>query len=416
MEGWQVTPIDGVEIRYEWAGWRLTVGWPQRVRIHDVVALIKIEYVGADRPRLVLSTTRINLLSDSAKEGLVRRMAYGRDDDRPRLARLVHEVAEDAMGHYRQAGRMSFPKPAPREPGGWILYPIWPSTGATIVAAAPDSFKSVLAEAAATQATTGVEILEGNTRPPPEPLRVVYCDWEADEVTFSERLHGLIGDTDPGHLAYREMRTPLTDIAAGLAEELTRGRFDAVVIDSMSAAIGGSMVDDDVSNRFWDAVRTLGVPALVLAHKSMENIRKRRAAAFGSVMQWGRPRIGWNAERAEEGTTVRWEVYKDNNTGRRGMTLAWELTFDLDDEEERTISQIRIAAVNPTNVAVKVAAANTVADQTMYALLEAGSLLPGEIAKEIDAKVNTVRQALARNDDLFWKQPDGRWTVKPDPT
>ena len=238
-------------------------------------------------------------------------------------------------------------------------------------------------------------------------------DWEADKETFAERLYALTAgaDIDPGaHLAYREMRIPLTDAAPGLADEVRSGKFGAVIVDSMSASVGGDLIDASTVNAFYDAVRLLGVPCLVLAHKSAESAKNRSKRFFGSIMSENRVRLAWNAEKSTDGRHLLFEAFKDNNAGIFGMKLAWRIGFGHDGEDEdRRLASVTLEGCNPDDV--KLASEEEVKnhDRIMYDLLEEGPSLPGEIASRLGSTADNVRSTMTRKKTMFRKRSDGRW-------
>jgi hypothetical protein len=420
MKGWTVIPVDGVEITYQWDGWEVFASWPQRGSRHEIVSLLRVRYTGME-PRLVMSTKRINLLSSSAVNSIIMSMrkAVPSDDDL-RYADLIHAVCEDLIGWYQQGKGISRPDPSKaRSNGGWLLYPIWPATGATAVAAAPGSYKSFMAQAIALSVSTQATVLNRNTT-----LRhhaeVLYLDWEADEGTFAERLAAMCrgaGLEEQPHLGYKQMTARLSDVAISLSEEIMRHKYQAVVIDSMSAAIGAGMVDDDAVNGFWDGVRSLGVPALVLAHKSADSINQRRKRFFGSIMSEARVRMAWNGEKAEDGSAVKWQCFKDNNTGHIGNELAWELDFEtIGERDERQLDRISFLGVNPKNVLLDPEEPSgrgdegTVADMIEALLHEVGAgMTPAGIGSRLNKSSANVRAQLSRHTERFAQDKNGRW-------
>jgi hypothetical protein len=219
---------------------------------------------------------------------------------------------------------------------------------------------------------------------------------------------------EPGaHLAYKEMRVPLVDAAPGLTDEIRIGKFGAVVIDSMSASVGGDLVDASTVNAFYDAVRLLAVPALVLAHKSAESAQKRSKRFFGSIMSENRVRLAWNGEKARDGSTVLWDVFKDNNQGRWGDKLAWRVEFGhTGADETRRLESITINSCNPHNVTLESDEAIHNHDRISWDLLEHGASLPGEIAGRVGSTADNVRATMTRKKAMFRKRGDGRWEVR----
>lgn len=415
MKGeWTVTPIEGVSIDYRWRGYHAELAWPYRTRRGEIMTVVEVTYHDV----LVRSPVRINLYSSSALDSLTTALRRPKKEDDNDVARFVGELARNAIGWYRQGAGTKQVEPALTNGGNWLVYPVWPSTGATAVAAAPGSYKSWLAQGLALQLATGVEVLESNTRTPRTVMPVLYLDWESDETTFASRLWALcegVGLEKKAWLAYKSMRVPLQDAALSVQEEIARGGYGAVVVDSMSASIGGGLIDDDVVNGFWDSVRFLGVPALVLAHKSAENIKARRERFFGSIMSEARIRFAWNAESPPHGDLVTWSVFKDNNMGRLRSRLAWRIHITSEgDHEDRRLTEIHLAGVSPSDPSGEVEMADTLVSR-VEAVLMAGALTAGEIAQQLGTTAANVRKIISRHGDRFAKTGDGRWALAQEP-
>lgn len=415
---WQVEPIEGVSITYTWRSFVVELAWPTGGRRGEVNTLVRARRKGADNPGLVRSRVRINLYSSSALNSLITTLRRNAGDDTDDVAGFVHALADDAVEWYQRGAATTLVEPRLTNGGNWLVYPVWPATGTTAIAAAPGAYKSLLAQGIALQLATGHEILASNTRTPRRVMSVLYLDWEADEATFASRLWALCegaGLEQKPYLAYKTMRVPLQDAAVSIAEEIARGRFGAVVIDSMSASIGGGLTDDDVVNSFWDAIRILGIPALVLAHKSAENIKRREARIFGSIMSEARIRYAWNGEATRNGDTVTWTVFKDNNMGHLNTKLAWRIEITQEgDNEDRHMTEVYLAGISPHDIHQSPDEPNTSVDRIEQALLE-GAMMAGEIATVTGGKPGTISKTLNRHTDRFVKTADGRWALTQSP-
>lgn len=411
MNGWQVTPIDGTEIRYTWTTWELVATWPQPGR--EIQSIVTILHTATDT--LAVGPTRINWLSNSQKTNLgqaMRRLETGNME----TDTFIQHVSQDQYRRHRQAGTPTMPIPAPQDGSRWLAYPIWPSVGGTIVGAATNSFKSMIAVALALQIQLGTEILHGNTRATTE-APILYCDWETNQATFAERMHAILKGADldiTPSIAYLKPRGPLSVVYDQLTDMIRREGYGGVILDSLSAGVGGSLIEDKLANEFWDAVEYLDTPALITAHKSEEAIRRGHKKVFGSVMHHNRPRMIWDAQRDSHNPMVRWEVVNDNNSGLLGKKLAWHVAVATvgEDENER-LDSVTFAAKNPQDIRLAANEGDTIADRVAYWLTENGPHTSAEIADGLEMKPNNVRAQLSRHDSLFEKLPDGqRWTIK----
>lgn len=410
-------PVAGLTVEYESKGLHVECRWPTRASRSAVETIITITDKGAGA--VVVPPTRMNLLSSSARDGLLRGV---QGEGREHMKRLLDAVWLDLYNIYREQRPTTRPDPT-RANGkvDWLLYPIWPATGSTGIAAAPGSFKSWTGQAIALSVATGKEVLTRNTTPPKAPGEVLYLDWESDERTFASRLRNLCFgaqvELEPW-VPYREMRAPLVDAAADLADEIAEQHYRGVVVDSLSAGIGGTMVDDERSNLFWDAVRVLGVPVLVIAHKSAQAGRERSARFFGSVMHEARVRVAWNVERSPDTANVRWECFKDNATGHVGKRLAWAWEMhhgSADDPDE--LMAVTATGMNPN--AVDLAPPPDDADglsqqqRNIVGVLARGPLMAGEVADRLGVSQGTARAQLSRllNRGSVERMGDGRWGI-----
>ena len=415
----EVVPVEGIEISYRKEGWELHASWPQRGGKHEVVTQVRVDWHGTN-PGIVMSTKRVNILSVSAVNQIITVMnrKIGERHDAT-IDEIVHTMCEDLMRWYKEGKAIDKPDPTKvPEQAGWLMYPIWPAAGATAVAAAPGSYKSFIAEAIGLSLATGTATLHMNTRVP-VARQVLYLDWEADADTFASRLGALCrgaGLPEQPWIGYKQMSARLSDVAIGLSEEIGRNHWEAVIIDSMSAAIGGGMVDDDAVNAFWDAVRALQVPALVIAHKSADNIAKKRARFFGSIMSEARVRMAWNAEKSEVTPHVLWECFKDNNTGHIGDKLGWEVELVTTGEgEHRKLTTVGFTGVNPNNIMLTMEQeqqSDTQSDRLLRLLEQQGPMTTSQIAAKLKTSTNQVRSLLSRHDALFSKDQQNRWGVR----
>lgn len=397
---WQVTPVEDDSIEYEWQGWNVKTTWPRRGGRTEVIVVMTVRYTGIGGG-LVVARKRVNVMSSSAMASIVTDMNRLDVTKRVELMYFMNDVTENLLYWYEQEKVTEYPDPRDvktRVP--WLVYPIWPATGVTGVAAAPGTYKSFMAEAISLGLAAQAPVLSRNTKIPGR-ARVLYLDWEADADTFARRLAALTQgaglETKPW-LGYKHMRARLSDTAIGLREMIVTERWDAVVIDSMSAAIGAGMVDDDAVNSFFDAIHMLDVPTLMLAHKSVANQNNRKARFFGSGMSEARVRMAWNAEGSANGDFVVWDCFKDNNHGKRGSKLAWEIIVDTEgDDEEETMRSVAFIGVNPSQVALDDGAdvdrGRATVDDRILATLEqaSGYLTIGQIAERIGTTEGTIR-------------------------
>jgi hypothetical protein len=340
-----IVPIEGETIEYRIGAWHIHATWPMRRRHDRIETNLTVMWNGADRQAVAVPEMRLNLTSGTGRDGVARSMraiCERNDAEWERVPAIVAALIQDLIGWYRssveQPSSLTDALDEIQRPESWLLYPIWPARGSTGVAAAPEAYKSMTALAIGLSVAYGTSILHHSAVTIPvrnERRKVLYLDWEADRQTTRMRAAALMrgaglppGTNVGATFIYHRPAAPLSDVIWQVRDMVKAGDFDCVIIDSMSAAIGGSMVDDDSVNQFWSAVDMLRLPAMVIAHKSLANQRDRSKAFFGSAMSAARVRLAWNVETPEQSTDVVWECFKDNNSGMRGRKLAWEVGFE----------------------------------------------------------------------------------------
>lgn len=419
-DGWTIIPVAGVSVDISAPPFHAECSWPTKTARDDVSIIIEINDTSVTGGGLLIPRTRINLQAASARQTLERATGL-KDERREEFARFFKTLAQLIGELYRQQQPIHQLEIVEPKPVSWLLYPLWPATGATGVSAAPGSLKSYAALAVALSVATGTAVLRGHSRVV-EQSPVLYLDWEADREETERRLSALAkgrGVDPEGQVSYQAMRHPLIDVVHDLTSQAAD--YGAVVIDSESAAIGGTMVDDDRVNRFWDAVRAIGLPALVIAHKSVANVKAREARFFGSIMNEARVRMAWNVEVEPDTTNVLWECFKDSNGRMMKHRAAWEWTFTNSGEAENSLLEVVTAvALDPRNVNLRRSddeEPRTIADGISEILLVDSAASVGELAGLLVKPEDTIRRVLNRHKDRFDRAADGSWRLAtlPDP-
>ncbi len=403
-DGWTVVPVKGISVTVSVPPFHAEAKWPYRQGVDDIHTVIQITDTSVDGGATI-PPTRINVLSETGRTSLSRASGYkANSPQRVAINDFINQLCILVADLYREQAPIT-PLRIDQEPQPvkWLLYPIWPAHGAVGIAAAPASMKSYGALAIALSVATGTSVLRSHTRPGVQ-RPVLYLDWEADREENERRMRALAkgrGIDPEGAVSYMEMRHPLSEAVHDLAERAVD--FGGIVVDSMSAAIGGSMVDDDRVNRFWDAVRAIGLPALVIAHKSVDNVRRREKRFFGSVMNEARVRMAWNVEREPDTTRVLWECFKGSNGRHHGTRLAWAWEFTADGEDDtETLQVVKAQGIDPQNVNLEPAKETTLADDIADVLAAEGPMTVKELAALLPSRSEqTIRTQLNRHDDRF---------------
>lgn len=259
-------------------------------------------------------------------------------------------VTKQAKDYFR---RGSPPRPlrdAKVREDRWFLEPFVQHGGPTVLAAPGGSVKSMFALAlGATVASGQWQILRasGNrlTDSAGKKIRsapVLYLDWESDIESHKERLAAICRAREidePADLYYRREYAPLPQAAHELSLYAVELGVEFLVIDSKGAALGGSPEDAETTLRFFNSVREIGVPTLIVDHVTNEAADNRGGAKrpFGSVFTRNMARNVWMAEKMSENTdkgrvTVKFVRIKANDATTGPSTwIAWDVLIQTDD-------------------------------------------------------------------------------------
>jgi hypothetical protein len=297
----------------------------------------------------------------------------------------------------------------------WLLRPLVSGVGASGLIAPGGSWKSMVALAAAAAVASGSAHWIGwkPTRTGP----VLYLDWEADADTHAERLAALAGsEPAPPDLWYTEERQPLRRSADVLAKRVGELGAVMVVVDSVMLARGGDAFSPESTIGFFAALRQIGVPALLVDHKSRTAVRKGWEGAFGSVVNDNMRRLTWEITTVaddDDGVWLSLEQGKSNNVGRM-RPIALRVDVALDGE---ALKAVTVRQTDPRRI-VHLVEKLPVAARVESALNETEEALTvAALAEAVGASEATVRGALSRMAgvrNIAAAGAQGRWKLDED--
>lgn len=169
----------------------------------------------------------------------------------------------------------------------WLLRP-WVARGAgTILYAPPGSGKSYLSLIMAQSLQHGVATPLGA---PEARARVLYLNLERTADSMRARLgrvNRALGLPVDARLAFLHARgATLADVSDRVAQAIADTGYELVIVDSVSRAGAGSLVEDDVANSIVDTLNSWGVAWLAIAHTAKGNDGEpKKQTVFGSQMQ-----------------------------------------------------------------------------------------------------------------------------------
>jgi hypothetical protein len=229
-------------------------------------------------------------------------------------------------------------------------------------------------------------------------IPVMLADWELAGEDHRDRLERLFPDGMP-RILYVRCERPLVYEVDRLRRIVRDNGIEFTVFDSVAFACDGPPEAAEIAGKYFRAVRQIGGGSLHVAHVSKgENADQK---PFGSAFWHNGARSTWyvKQDEASAGTDVlRIGLFnRKTNLGKLRQPLGYSITFG---EETTTFRRTDVAA--SPDLADKLSL-----PQKMAYLLRSGSKTMKEIADELDAKQDTVKKAVYRNQGRFIVLDDG---------
>ena len=167
----------------------------------------------------------------------------------------------------------------------------------------------------------GLDTVKGN---------VLLIDYETRKSNMMRRLKrvdkGMNLQGDP--LLYRTGNVSLAESKDALQEYIMRYDIQFLIIDSLARAVGGSITDEEGVGLFFEAIRQIDLPCLIIHHTNKGD------EYFGSMYIKANARNMWRLRSVpSEGRGVlslQLEQQKENDGPAMGM-LGFRLTFEGDE-------------------------------------------------------------------------------------
>jgi hypothetical protein len=226
-------------------------------------------------------------------------------------------------------------------------------------------------------------------------LAVAFFDWELCGEDHRDRLERLFGPEKMPKILYASCERPLVHEVDRLSRIVRDNRIDYAVYDSVVFACDGSPESAEVAGRYFRAVRQVGVSgSLHIAHttKSEDGDQK----PFGSVFWHNGARATYYAMLADSSPdgrilSIGFFNRKVNLGPKQRKVTGFKVAFT----EDRTY----FAGADPAEMpelAVKIPMR-----QRMTRLLKQGELPLEEIAKQLEAKPDTISRTVRRYKSEF---------------
>lgn len=268
----------------------------------------------ANDPQAILSHVRINLLSLSARESLVRTIqnnCISQELQYLPWRAIINQVVNYTIFELRRGEPVihlngNYGKEAP----AFLLPPLFVANAANIIYADRSSAKSLF--------MTAISILLSlpwYDNPLGLPINhdekhtVLFADWENDaDITGWNKECLLRGaGLDGIELPYLHCSRPLADSLDHILERVTEAKADVLIIDSLGMAVGDDLNLTKPAFAFFAALRQIPVTPIIIGHTS-KNPESKRKTVYG------------NAYYENEARSI-WEVAKQQSPGSNELTI-----------------------------------------------------------------------------------------------
>jgi hypothetical protein len=340
---------------------------------------------------------RLNLVSTSAREQLVKKLTQVLPDDEEGDPIPWRAMLERVCRDTTKAARMGSPavllRPQQATGPSFLVEPFLPLGDTSVVFADGGSGKGWKALTLALAAMNALSLPGGIRFAATRPTHVLYADWESTQADLEDRVwllaRGLGCHADGLH--YRRMDRALADDAAALRADVSRLGVGLVIVDSLAPACGPEPEGADAVTRTFNARRSLGpnVTRLVIAHVSKAGAEQRGPAKpYGSAFVWNLARSVWELRRGEDDSDglVMAAYHRKANRGKLHPPIGLRFTFAPD--------SVALASTDLADSPDLLARGSV--PQRIRTVLRPGALTTAEIAEAIGAPEDTVSRNLRR--------------------
>jgi hypothetical protein len=239
-----------------------------------------------------------------------------------------------------------------------------------------------------------------------EGHKVLYADWELLPDEHRVRMHRLFGAERPP-LWYLACERPLVAERERIAKTIQTNGIGYLIVDSVAVACDGPPEAAEVTTAYFRALRALGIGSLNVAHTNRSDQADKKP--FGSTFWHNLARATWFCQRGEDNDDPRILTIGLFNRKANLGPLQPAVGFRFQFEADRTLLVTHDVRKCPEF------AGHLAMWQRIQAVLANGPMTTAAIASEINAKENSIRQAVIRRPHLFARvhdAPDGVQRVK----
>lgn len=272
-------------------------------RVKEANMRCTLEKIGEDPKRYV---SRINILSSSARETLVRSLKSL--DKEIEWTLILSDVFERLEVHLSAESKPVTFSSIKEEESQFLLYPFLEDKAVNILFGQGGIGKTYLALKMACIAAFGGSFMEQKRE---FGCNVLFVDYESTAAIFRKRVLELSIDSEGNRpdatdydlcMHYFDPRgVPLEDLCSVIRKNVDELGVGLVIVDSAVLACAGEPENAKVATAMMNALNRLGVCVLLIAHESKASMEERDVKApFGSIYFYNSARNIWRVKGDKE--------------------------------------------------------------------------------------------------------------------
>ena len=338
---------------------------------------------------------RINLLSSSARAGLIRQL---NDREQQNWLVAIDQVAKlvaDSIDPRSDAIDMRHYTPESTSP--WMMRPFARVKQPSLIMGMGGEGKSTVGIAILLSVALGHTIIpgtwvEGNPKP------VLMLDWESSKDEFYYVKNALLygaNKPEPNYpIMYKKMSGSLVDHMDDIQRDISENMVELVLVDSIVASAGQDVNDAEAARIYFECMNMLDISSIGITHTKKSGDDN---TPFGSVFYWNYARNIWKIEKQQEQgenfSTIGLFHKKGNRTNGLLNPIGLTANFEVDDSGHSTSIHYSEAELSEYETLVT----KLPVKQQVLALLKNGmQLTPAEISEQTNVPNNTIRTTLKR--------------------
>ena len=341
---------------------------------------------------------RLNLLSSSARESLVRTLGKRKEKNWTLILDQVASLCVDSMDE--QSTSYDMRKYQLSESStSWCIKPMASKGVSNIIYGAAGQGKSTMVLALMLSKATGRPFLPGLEID--SPGSTLMLDWEDTPDAFYKTCSALLAGAGLSwsdvicDMRYHNFAGPLQDQVDTLQREVSEYQIELVVVDSLVASSGMDANDAEAARIYHQIIGGLGenITAIGVTHIAKSG---KDSNSFGSVYWDNLSRNNWlvarEEEELEENSSVIALTHKKSNRTSLMKPIGYKVKYETDEDDQATKIWYEEADLALSETLSKKLSTT---DQIL-SLIRDIAMTPTDISEELSMKPATVRQALLR--------------------